>query len=100
MTADNARAGLLDLDTLSPQQLSDGSYLVFRRVETSKQTRHWAVQSTSGSRLGAVKFFPRWRCFVFEPLDDCVFNAGCMTDLATFCDAATDQWRQEVKARA
>lgn len=99
--ADQARAGLLDLDTDGPVQVRTDSFLVFRLVPTSKTTRHWAVASTSGSRLGAVKFFPRWRCFVFEPDDiDAVFNSGCLTDLAAFCDAATFQWRKEVEARA
>lgn len=94
------RAALAVAREDGPTQVRDGSYLVFRLVPTSKTTRHWAVTSTGGSRLGAVKFFPRWRCFVFEPFDDTVFNSGCMTDLAAFCDAATEQWRQEVKTRA
>jgi hypothetical protein len=74
-------------------------YLVFTEVETSKLTKHWWVTSTSGSRLGVVKFFPRWRCYSFFPEEDTTFNDGCLTDLATFVGEQTAAWRQEVKAR-
>lgn len=71
----------------------------FIEVETSKLTRHWRVESTSGSRLGVVKFFPRWRCYTFFPEEETTFNSGCLTDLAWFVDKQTTAWRQEVRAR-
>ena len=75
------------------------NYLRITEVQTSKLTRHWNVESTSGHRLGVVKFFPRWRCYSFFPADDTTFNGGCLSDLAAFCDQQTAAWREEVKAR-
>ncbi len=78
------------------------SYIEF--VDTSsynpqRKTKTWVVQSTSGSHLGEVRFFPRWRCYTFFPADLTTFNDGCLRDIADFVRKQTKEWRMEVETR-
>lgn len=64
-----------------------------------RKTQEWNVRSTSGSELGYVRFFGAWRAYCFYPYEDCIFNAGCLRDIATFCEERTTSWWESVKER-
>jgi len=36
--------------------------------------------------LGQVRYFTKWRTYAFFPLDNTVYDARCLFDIATFCD--------------
>jgi hypothetical protein len=78
------------------------SYIEFHEVPSaSKKTKRWQVVNTSHKLLGYIKFYPQWRCYTFRPLGlaDTVFNAGCLNDIAFFCDQQTAVWRAELKTK-
>lgn len=76
------------------------SYIEFEPVPSlTRKTGVWSVRSTSGTALGTVKFYGRWRCFVFYPYPDTLYNAGCLDDIARFCSQETARWREGLKAR-
>ena len=58
-----------------------------------RKTKVWAVATVTDSELGAVKFFPRWRCYAFFPAPACVFEEECLRDIAAFCEHQTAKWR-------
>lgn len=71
-------------------------WIEFVDAGTSKSgvTRIWSVQSKSqGAILGYIQWFGRWRCYAFDPLAETVYNAGCLRDIARFCEQATAEHR-------
>ena len=59
-------------------------YLLFRKTGHSKsgKTEIWDVLSRNGGQvLGTIKWFGRWRQYVFKPVEDTVYNNGCLRDI-------------------
>lgn len=52
------------------------------RTQNSRKTGIFNVSSTSGSRLGEIRWYSPWRQYTFWPLPDTIFSAGCMQDIA------------------
>lgn len=73
-----------------------GKYMVAMQPVNSPsgKTKVWPIHSVSGPQLGTVSFLGRWRCYVFRPMPETVFNAGCMRELVEFCDKHTEEWRK------
>lgn len=63
------------------------NYLVFTEASylATGKTKVWRVGSTSGSHLGWIKWFGRWRQYCFYPAPETIFNKGCLTEIASFC---------------
>ena len=38
----------------------------------------------TGIAMGAVSYYPQWKQFVVEFVEDCVFNNQCLIDIADF----------------
>ena len=67
----------------------------------SGKTSIWPVASkTRGDRLGTVSWYGPWRQYVFESDEGCVFNHGCLSEIAAFCQEATEAHRFPEHARA
>ena len=67
----------------------------------SGKTSIWVVSSKKrGDRLGVVSWYGPWMQYVFEPDEGCVFNHGCLTDIALFCYEATEAHRFPDRARS
>lgn len=66
---------------------SIGKYLEVEQHDTfpGQSTSRWGIYSKSGSLLGIVKWYPRWRTYCFEPFNGTIFNDSCLRDIATFC---------------
>jgi hypothetical protein len=59
-----------------------------------RKTPTWSVfGKRSGLLLGRIRFYPQWRCFVFEPGPRTLFNQECLTDIARFCTLETSKWK-------
>lgn len=56
-----------------------------------RKTRIWRVVGRGQGRppLGWVRWFGRWRQYVFFPDAETVYNHGCLSVLAAFCDEQT-----------
>lgn len=74
-------------------------YLLFREVPSpGLKTRVWTVESKQhGSVLGLIRWFGRWRQYVFEPGHETLFNVGCLSDIEKFLDDAMADWRESKK---
>jgi hypothetical protein len=49
--------------------------------------RVWSLQEAI--YLGEVSWFAHWRRYTFRPVADTVFDAGCLREVAIFCDFET-----------
>jgi len=60
-------------------------YLEFRLLEKKPKTQVIEVMSKfHGSRLGIIKWFPKWRQYVFFPESGTVFNVECLNDIQSY----------------
>lgn len=62
-------------------------YITIRWVGTSesgKTDKYDVLNNRSGDRLGVIKWFGRWRQYVFIPDQLTVYSRGCMCDIAEF----------------
>lgn len=60
-------------------------YMRFQLVERKQKTKVIAVQSkTQPIRLGVIKWWNAWRCYVFLPDKDTLFNAECLNDIRSY----------------
>lgn len=62
-------------------------------------TGAWHVHSlVDGSRLGYVDWRNGWRRYVFNPAMGTIYDAGCLREIADFCEEKTRD-QQEAAAR-
>ena len=69
-----------------------GEYLTatFVRPSPSGKTDIWAIRSVSSSEvLGEIKWFGRWRQYVFFPVDGTIWNPDCLDAVSTFVRGRT-----------
>lgn len=59
----------------------------------SGKTKQWRVANRGGSFLGTVSWYAPWRKYCFEPLESLVFDAGCLREIAAFCELETREQR-------
>jgi len=53
-----------------------------------RKTKRWTIVATDGEvELGEVKWFGKWRCYAYFPLNDTLYEKTCLRDLANFCEA-------------
>jgi len=70
--------------------MMESKWLRFHADGTSPsgKTRRWSVFSkTSGSRLGSIRWFARWRQYTFDPAPGTTFNTGCLRDIGDFMES-------------
>jgi hypothetical protein len=39
--------------------------------------------------LGEVKWYGRWRCYAYFPVNDTLYEKTCLRDIANFCEKKT-----------
>ena len=49
--------------------------------------------------IGYVRFYPRWRKYVFAPRNMTLYEENCMRAIASFVEGETRAWRKTVKER-
>jgi hypothetical protein len=76
-----------------------GKWLAMALIKTSPtgKTHVWSVTSLRGDELGMISWFGRWRCYAFNPYSATIFNAGCLRDIASFCERQTLRHRSRLK---
>lgn len=81
-----------------PVSLNRTRYLNFVLVAVGERTNRWEVWSLSnGMVLGMIRWFGRWRGYVFEPDHGTVFNQECLRDIALFIDEQMKARRKPVE---
>lgn len=81
--------------------MSQSAWVRFRPANRpERKTPSWVVETKDeGVELAYIHFFPRWRCFVFEPLDETIYEKDCLRVIADFCEQKTNEWRTELQSR-
>ena len=76
--------------------IKETRYLVFRRVDTgATKTETHAVESRGhGNVLGFVKWYGPWRQYCFYSEEGCVFNDGCLQDIAAYSSELMQERRK------
>ena len=58
------------------------------------KTARWAVVAKNGEiDLGEVKWFGKWRCYAYFPLNDTLYEMRCLREIADFCEKLTKEQR-------
>lgn len=60
------------------------SYLKFNQLPTSGVTKRWGVRNTVDTLLGEIRWSPSWRRYVFHPIGDTLYDAGCLLEIVDF----------------
>lgn len=63
--------------------------IVFLRSSESGKTSVWGVYTKRGDELGQIRWFGRWRQYVFFPANSTVYSAGCLVDIVDFIKTRT-----------
>lgn len=63
-------------------------------LSPSGKTKVFRVDSKeAGFEIGYVRFYPKWRKYVYEPLDDTIYEQVCLREIASFIEQETITWR-------
>ncbi len=76
-------------------------FIRFEEIENpGKKTGCWdCVNKKYGAPLGVIGWYGGWRQYVFQPLPDCEFSAGCLRDIADFIGQLMTERKQGEVAR-
>lgn len=75
-------------------------FVEFVLQERKPKTNVWVIKpKDSESILGYVRWYGAWRCYVFEPCPETLYEKQCLRDIADFLDAETQKLRAQWKAQ-
>ncbi len=70
--------------------IAEYQYLNFVRAvyppSAKRRTLTWFMTSKDGKHLGIIRWFGRWRQYVFEPEAGTVWSCGCLSDVISFIE--------------
>jgi hypothetical protein len=78
----------------------NGSYVKFEESgsSVSGKTKIWLVKnSNSDFEVGRIMWHAPWRKYVFEPARNCIFDANCLLEIASFTVAETKRHNEILK---
>ena len=62
-------------------------YITFNLIELKPKTKVWGVFTSEGKDiLGKIKWYPRWRQYVFFSHPYTIYSQGCLKDIAEFIE--------------
>ncbi len=67
----------------------------FAEKQKPKTSVHNVIGRFSGTHLGQIKWFSRWRQYTFFPLPNTAFNIECMNDISEFIQGLMDQRKKK-----
>ena len=60
-------------------------YIHFTKITDKPKTSEWACRNNkSGAVLGHVRWQIGWRQYIYEPITEAIYSAGCLLDIADF----------------
>ena len=71
-------------------------YLKFKEVPFEGKTKRFEVISKNhGFILGRILWYGAWRCYVFHPQTETIYNKDCLKDVQDFLNKLMDDRKQE-----
>lgn len=67
---------------------------VFLFKSASGKTDEFAVDSKDGVFLGRIRWYAPWRCYVFYPAHETLFNVECLREVSQFVGVQTREVRK------
>lgn len=59
--------------------------LKFRFMDIIATTvNEYIVKDKKCWKLGDIKYYKKWKCWVFEPVENTIFSSGCLSDISYF----------------
>ena len=76
------------------------SYLIFQEPapSASGKTKVWEVRN-AGQGLGQIRWMAQWRRYWFVPNAGTGFDAGCLREIAIYCEAETCRHNPDLKRK-
>lgn len=68
------------------------------QMKPGTKTKAWAVLS-GGVGIGWVQWYTHWRRYTLYPNANTVWDAGCLREVAKFCEDRTKVQQHAAKAR-
>ena len=66
------------------------TYINFRKIEDKPKTSVWSCRNNnSGTELGVIKWYPRWRRYCYCPIVQAVYSKGCLENISHFIQQIT-----------
>ena len=79
-----------------------GKWIYAREIPQAPEqvTKRWAIVATDGEvELGEVKWWGKWRCYAYFPLNNTLYEKQCLRDIANFCESKTTEQRERAKGK-
>lgn len=71
----------------------ESKYLVYNSITLPKRkTPILFVCNKSNEELGQIRFYPKWRRFVFYPKADTLFDSNCLEDIIFTINLIQKMW--------
>ena len=71
-------------------------YMTFELADRKPKTTGWnVVNNKSGALLGIVEWYGPWRQYVFEAIDQPIFNNACLEELVAFLTDLNNKQRSK-----
>lgn len=67
-------------------------YLEFKQVPYEGKTKRFEVISIKhGYTLGRISWYGGWRCYIFSPAFETIWNKDCLKDIQDFLQQLMDE---------
>ena len=81
-----------------------GEYLLFKDegkcAAYQAKTRVFSVISRKSLVcIGSIRWYASWRRYTLCPIEGTVFDAGCLRDIADFCELKTSEHKSDWKTQ-
>lgn len=64
----------------------------FNKKQPADLQRWQVVAKKGNTALGNIAYYHPWSKFCFYPLIGTLYDAGCMRDIADFCETQTEEY--------
>lgn len=73
--------------------MKDYKYIKFILVKEKPKTKVFNCVSKE-IRIGEVRWYPRWRKYCYFPVDNSLYDSGCLADIQDFLDTLNREHKE------
>jgi hypothetical protein len=87
-------------EVIYPRLALNGKFIRIMECDNGvHKTKLFRVDNKETGEIAYIRFYPKWRKYVFEPLDNTVYEQVCMREIADFIERQTMLWRASLNPR-